>query len=314
LAGGGLVELIADRGEAAESADFFRCRLFLDAEGVTHSLRAEARGWTIVMPVIVRTIPGAELVDATSPYGYPGASVSAGEGPPPEPSELDWTATGLVSLFARDRIGGEPSLGGSRERYLVQVHDPARPRQVRSRFAEQVRRNARLGYEVQRTAGRETSAAQRAAFHAAYTETMKRAGAAERYLFPLDYFEAVLGFERSWLLLAHSPTGEPCAGAIAAVSDGVLHYYLGGTADANLGDSPFKNVAVAMLDLADELGVPLNLGGGVAPGDGLEDFKRGFANAELPFHTHEVVCDAAAYARLSEGREAAGFFPVYRAP
>ena len=69
-----------------------------------------------------------------------------------------------------------------------------------------------------------------------------------------------------------------------------------------------------MLDLADELEVPLNLGGGVAPGDGLEDFKRGFANAELPFHTHEVVCDPAAYARLSEGREAGGFFPVYRAP
>jgi hypothetical protein len=196
----------------------------------------------------------------------------------------------------------------------VQVHDPARPRQVRSRFAEQVRRNARLGYEVLRTAGRESSAAQRAAFHAAYTETMKRAGAAERYFFPRDYFEAVLGFERSWLLLARSPAGEPCAGGIAAVSDGVLHYYLGGTADANLGDSPFKNVAVAMLDLADELDAPLNLGGGVASGDGLVDFKRGFANAQLPFHTHEVVCDPAAYARLGEGREAAGFFPVYRAP
>jgi len=60
--------------------------------------------------------------------------------------------------------------------------------------------------------------------------------------------------------------------------------------------------------------VPLNLGGGVGRGDGLERFKRGFANAELPFTTHEVVCDRAAYERLSAGRDAGEFFPAYRAP
>ena len=53
-----------------------------------------------------------------------------------------------------------------------------------------------------------------------------------------------------------------------------------------------------MLDLADELEVPLNLGGGLSAGDGLESFKRGFANAELPFITHEIVCDPEAYERL----------------
>jgi hypothetical protein len=101
------------------------------------------------------------------------------------------------------------------------------------------------------------------------------------------------------------------AAAIAAVSDEVLHYYLGGTADAVREDSPFKNVVAAMLDLADELGLPLNLGGGVEPGDGLETFKRGFANADLPFCTHEIVCDPATYAELGAGRAAAGFFPAY---
>jgi hypothetical protein len=70
---------------------------------------------------------------------------------------------------------------------------------------------------------------------------------------------------------------------------------------------------VAMLDLADELGLPLNLGGGVTPGDGLERFKRGFANSELTFHTHEIVCDRGEYDRLSAGIDAGGFFPAYRA-
>jgi hypothetical protein len=69
-----------------------------------------------------------------------------------------------------------------------------------------------------------------------------------------------------------------------------------------------------MMDLAEELELPLNLGGGVHPRDGLEDFKRGFANAELPFVTHEIVCDRDAYSTLADGRDAGGFFPAYRAP
>ena len=45
----------------------------------------------------------------------------------------------------------------------------------------------------------------------------------------------------------------------------------------------------------------------------LEEFKRGFANREQAWHTSEIVCDPAAYARLSAGRDAGGFFPAYRA-
>ena len=144
---------------------------------------------------------------------------------------------------------------------------------------------------------------------------MRRTGAAERYFFGREYYERVLSFERSWLLLARGPAGEAGAAAIAALSDSYLHYFLGGTAEASLDESPFKNVVVAMLDLADELETPLNLGGGVTPGDGLERFKRGFANAEATFVTHEIVCDGDAYERLAAQRGATGaFFPAYRAP
>jgi hypothetical protein len=52
----------------------------------------------------------------------------------------------------------------------------------------------------------------------------------------------------------------------------------------------------------------------VSPGDSLDAFKRGFANAEAPWHTHEIVCDAPAYEELSGRAIAAeGFFPAYRA-
>jgi hypothetical protein len=264
--------------------------------------------------VIVREVPGADgLGDAISPYGYPGATVS-GEGEPPEPGAIDWSAAGLVSVFARDRLASPPFLRGATERSLVQVHDPATPRRLRSRFAEQIRRNERLGYAVEAVPSAAVTAEGRDAFHALYTETMRRAHAAERYLFAPSYFERILAFEDSWLLLATAPGGETAAGAVAARSDGLLHYYLGGTADGHRDASPFKNVVASMVALADELGLPLNLGGGLRPGDGLEGFKRAFANAELPFHTHEVVSDRAAYDRLAAGRSDAEFFPAYRAP
>ena len=92
----------------------------------------------------------------------------------------------------------------------------------------------------------------------------------------------------------------------------MLHYFLGGTADDLLEHSPFKSTLAAMIELAGERGLPLNLGGGVRPGDALDHFKQGFANAVAPFHTHELICDPRAYEQLSAGRTNGGFFPLYR--
>jgi hypothetical protein len=198
---------------------------------------------------------------------------------------------------------------------MVLIHDPAHDRAVRPRLAEQVRHNARRGWEVEAIAGPSATDGDLDAFATLYEQTMHRARAAARYFFEPGYFRSILGFERSWLLLARNVGAEAGAGAIAALSDGVLHYYLGGTADAALGESPFKNVVVAMLDLADELAAPLNLGGGVTAGDGLEDFKRGFANSQAPFRTNEILCEPREYERLAaEHPGADSFFPAYRAP
>jgi GNAT acetyltransferase-like protein len=304
-------ELIADGGAAAAAGEFFRSPEFHRAEGVTHTVRVSSPGRVASIAVVVREIAADGRLDAVSAYGYPGASVE-GDGEPPSARDVDWSATGIVSLFARERLDRRPFLADPIERGRVLVHDPARPRALRRRLAEQIRRARRQGYAVESAPGPASADAARASFHAAYTETMRRAGAGERYQFDRDYVDRVLRYERSWLLLARAAGGEAAAAAIAAASDGYLHYFLGGTADAARADSPFKLVVAAMLDLADELELPLNLGGGVAPGDGLERFKRGFANAEAAFRADEVVCDAAAYAELAGGCEPGGFFPAYR--
>jgi hypothetical protein len=302
--------LIADGGKAASGKeDFFRSPAFLEAEGVTHSIEIEGEG-VPRFPVIVRPIEGGELIDAISPYGYPGASGQPLK--PLETSEVDWSKTGLVSVFVRGRIGEAAPLTGGTVRNHVHVADGDAG--IRKRLREQIRRNERRGWEVQAIPGPEADDDARAAFERAYAETMARTGAAERYLYPSEYFERLLQSERSWLMVA-AREGGGLAGAIAVASDSYLHYYLGGTADEALGDSPMKNLFAAMISLGGELGLPVNLGGGLSAGDSLDSFKRGFATGEAPFRTHELICDPGAYEELAArtGPAPEGFFPAYRA-
>ncbi len=307
----GHAELIADRGKAASSDEFFRCAPFLRAEGATHTLRvsdgvAEAR-----LPVIVRVVPGGDRSDAVSPYGYPGGEHA---GAPLDAGAVDWSATGLVTLFVRDRIGEPACFAGATERGRVQVVDAARPPAVRKTYRNEIRRNRRLGYETERRLGPEATEPELEALWRLYTETMERAGAGRRYFFDIDYFAEVARSDRCWLLLTRAPDSRPAAAALAVLSDGMLHYFLSGSADDFREHSPTKSTLDELIGMASELGLPLNLGGGAVPGDGLEDFKRGFANAEASFHTHEVVCDVDAYAELVADRAATEFFPAYRAP
>jgi hypothetical protein len=326
-------ELIADRGEAAVDDHFFRSRPFLDAEGATHTLRIESDRGELLAPLLVREIEGTGERDAISPYGYPGlvpATERTSSRIPGttafalDPAWIDFSATGLVSVFVRHALGFVP-LAGASERNVVQIADPALPPKSRPSDRRQVRRNLEAGYAVELIPGAETTATQRASFLAAYEQTMRRTSAADHYFFGAAYFDRILEADRTWLALALAPGGQVAAASIAAVSDGYLHYYLSGSADSHLRDSPMKNVVTRLVEHAAELGLPLNLGGGIAAGDALEEFKRGFANRQQAWLTSELVCDAERYAQLSErissripgtsasGRDAAGFFPAYRA-
>lgn len=266
-------------------------------------------------PLIVREVP-AGGVDAVSPYGYPGVVPARGEEPPKalDPGRIDWSPTGLVSAFIRATALGPHPLAGT-ARGELQISDPSLPRKSRMSDRQQLRKNEARGYRTAIAPGPESDEEARAGFRSAYEQTMLRAGAGERYFFDREWFDRVLSSARTWLVSVTAPEGGRAgAASIAALSDGVLHYFLSGTADEHLRDAPMKNAIVALQDLSDELGVPLNLGGGLRPGDGLEEFKRGFANRRAPYVTHEIVCDREVYDRLSGDRPEGEFFPAYRAP
>jgi hypothetical protein len=324
-------ELIEDRGAAAASSEFFRSTPFLEAEAATHTLLIESDETQLLAPLVVREIPGTDQRDAVSPYGYPGLTesdgrrggvsrtlpaVSPGDTPPApptlDPTAIDWTATKLVSIFIRHALAPSP-LANATERNVVQIADPALPPKSRPSDRRQVRRNLEAGYAVELAPGPKTTPQQRAAFLAAYEQTMRRTGAAEHYFFGAAYFDRIFEADRTWLALATAPDGEVAAASIAAVSDGYLHYYLSGSTDSRLRDAPMKNVVTSLVEHSRELGLPLNLGGGISAGDALEEFKRGFANRQQAWLTSELICDREKYAELSAGKEAGGYFPAYRA-
>jgi hypothetical protein len=318
-------ELVEDAGATASGEEFFRSVQFLEAEGVTHSLRVSSDAGELLAPLIVREIDGGPERDAISPYGYPGlASVGSasdidhtGAGSMSDallaPGAIDFSDTGLVSIFIRHTLD-RPPLAGTSERNVVQIADPALPPKTRGSDRNQINKNLRNGYQLHLVPGAKTSAAQRAGFLVAYEQTMHRTGAAERYFFGAAYFDRILECPRTWLVFAEAPDGTIAAASVAVTSDGYLHYYLSGSADSHLRDSPMKNVLASLVELSAELGQPLNLGGGISRGDRLEEFKRGFSNRELAWHTSEIVADRSAYERLSAGHAANGFFPAYRAP
>ena len=128
-AGGSRGGALADRGEAAAAHEFFRCREFLDAEGVTHTLRIGHPEGELLAPLIVREIPGEPLADATSPYGYPGfAGAAAAVGL--DPAELDLSATGLVSVFIRHRLGDRRRSPGRPSATSCRSPTPSCPRRA----------------------------------------------------------------------------------------------------------------------------------------------------------------------------------------
>jgi hypothetical protein len=311
-------QLIEDGGASAggdvggHPSEFFRGAHFLAAEGATHTLRIETDDAELLAPLLVREIEGTGARDAISPYGYPGLTVVGELQEPLDPAEVDFHRTGLVSVFIRHRLDLVP-FARSTERNVVQIADPALKPKSRPTDRRQVRRNLEAGYTVELVPGAETTASQRATFLDLYEQTMRRTAAAEHYFFGADYFDQLWPSERTWMALAADPEGTPAAASMAAVSDGFLHYYLSGSSDSHLADSPMKNVIARLIELSRELGLPLNLGGGISAGDALEEFKRGFANRDQAWRTSEIVCDPDRYAELSADRDVGGFFPAYRA-
>ena len=238
-----------------------------------HAANREPATRSSLAPLIVREIDGTDERDATSPYGYPGlARSSTGsrlrvsarvaraecrrDAWPLDPAAIDFSATGLVSVFIRHPLG-PPPLTGATERNVVQIADPALPPKSRPSDRRQVRRNLEAGYELELVPGAETTPDQRAGFLDVYEQTMRRDRRRRALLLrpPPTSTASSKPIAPGWPS-PPPPTASLAAASIAAVSDGYLHYYLSGSADSHLRDSPMKNVVARLVEHADRARPP----------------------------------------------------------
>ncbi|NNC93598.1 MAG: GNAT family N-acetyltransferase [Acidimicrobiia bacterium] len=282
----------------------------------------------VFLPLVFRPIPGTDLVDATSTFGYPGPLTNV------EDADTVQTAlgslhralldAGAVSAFVRGHplvgVGAEPlepwgTVVQHGETVAIDVQQTEEEiwRWVKRDHRSDINRarredmTARIDHDWDRVDD----------FLTVYRETMDRVHAAGTYFFPREYFldlKERLG-SRVQLWLVETGDGEVASAGLFTQVDGIVQFHLSGTADAHLRFSPSKLMIAEVWRSARELGQRVfHLGGGVgASDDSLFTFKSRFSNWRLPFHTWRVIVRPETYEELTNGESADDdFFPAYR--
>ncbi|MFH5925887.1 GNAT family N-acetyltransferase [Roseomonas xinghualingensis] len=150
-----------------------------------------------------------------------------------------------------------------------------------------------------------------------YAGLCRRHGLAGFHAFPRASFAALAEVDGLNVFVAESEAGEIIAMHLW-IDDGRIAYsHLAASDMAGYrARAPYGLYAAAIEHFASREAIDLGGGAGLsdAEGDGLAQFKRGFANASRIAHLCGHVLDHTAYARLSAGCGDGSYFPAYRAP
>jgi serine/alanine adding enzyme len=269
-----------------------------------------------VMACIVRAIPGSDVRDVTTPYGY-GGPVGAADFY--EAYDAWCAERRVVSTFIRyhplfenhldaaspvNAAYSSPTVGWQLEGDLLAG--------MHGKHRNTVRKAVRAG--VTATA---SAAPDLAAFGTLYEMTMERQAAAEYYFFPPAYWERLGALGDRLVLFDAMHEGEVVASALCMRGDRWLHYHLGATHNSarDLGASNLLLYEAALWGQEQELET-FHLGGGAGGHeDSLFAFKQRFSPYGLrEFWVGKAVHDEHAYRELSGDAELDldGFFPAYR--
>ena len=285
------------------------------------------------LPVLIRSVEGLGIKDATSVYGYAGLLRS-----PDALAETDQMQAmlgqmgrsladlGVVTLFTRlhPLVGHDLALGhgevatvGSTVSLDLTLSEPEQFAQYRRDHRSDIRRLMRQDFSCRVS----HSPQEVALFHELYLESLVRLNASPEYHFSLDYLQAIMARpELDVRLILCEWEGEVVAGATFTFQHPFVQGHLAATGTPFLRHSPMKLIydATRRISVAEGYEV-LHLGGGVGgQRDSLFEFKRGFAPREHDFRVWRWVLDEERYraACAAVGRPATteGFFPAYRAP
>lgn len=302
-------------------------------QGEARALCVEDGAGSLLLPLIIRPIPGTGRLDATSPYGYPGPLATGATDATFLSRALQSSvgllrSEGIVSLFVRfhpilnERIPedfGEVVCHG--HTVSIDLLLPATTIWAQTRHGH--RQDIKKAMASGLTARIDLTFERYPEFKRLYRATMERRAAASYYFFGdsyLDRLREVLG-ERLHLCVVEE--GDTVAGAALFVeTGGIVQYHLACTDEAYTRSGSSKLALHHVVGWAKERGnCCLHLGGGVGGADDpLFGFKSGFSPKRHVFQTLRVVIDEEAYRRLTALRDPSvypdvlgGYFPAYRA-
>lgn len=288
----------------------------------------------IIFPFLKRSIPGSDLSDFTSVYGYAGP-ISNVDFEDMDQSTMEafiksflkfLKAERNVSVFCRlhpiinhdilvEKFGSLVNNGKTIAINLTETIEEQRSK-YRRQFRSKIRQLREKKYYLRKAESKQEVQA----FVKIYNENMARVQAESYYFFDESYFFNMLNsadFESSVLLLYLED--EITSGAFVTFSNNIMQFHLAATNNKYLQEGPMK----LLIDEASLVGREnnmsyLHLGGGVGGSeDSLFDFKAGFSDMILSFKTWRFISDPEAYDRLVRERWGnqivrSDFFPLYR--
>ena len=270
-----------------------------------------------VFPFVLRDVPGTDLRDVTTPYGY--------GGPLGEPGFYDaydeWCrANGVVTtflrfhpVFANQRLAPPRThleeLGTTIEWTFEPDDDLMAGMHPKHRNKVRKARKAGLETSVEEAPGDLSE------FVALYDATMARLAAGDFYFFPAEYWRRLEG-DRHIVRVDARFGDELAASGLFLSSRPWLHYHVSGTTERGR-DAAAANLVVFEAGCWGQANGfrSFHLGGGLRSGrDSLYDFKVRFApDGEREAYEAKLVHDPDAYRQLGgDPDDLSGFFPAYR--
>lgn len=292
----------------------------------------------IAIPLLIRSIKGTDLYDATSVYGYAGPLTKNIDDSFDNSSFVNELKAILqeekvISVFTRlnpfipyqekclENIGQIDSLGSIVTIDLtLSLFD--QKRQYHKRLRTQINKATRL-CSVTKVATQE----QLSIFIEMYRQTMKRIDAKPQYFFSEEYFKCLLNardFKSEILLASDNESGTVIAGVLIIKIGKIVQYHLSGTNKDFLHLNPVKLlIDTVRIEATKEGYFYFNLGGGVGSvEDSLYRFKSGFSNDFKRFQIWKYICDNLTYEKLVMEKEtgppitinekSTPYFPSYR--
>ncbi|MEU4162799.1 GNAT family N-acetyltransferase [Actinoplanes sp. NPDC026670] len=297
--------------------------------GVPAAFHFEQDGRRLLIPLILRDIPGTGLKDAISPYGYPGPV-----GTTDDPAFWDAACSAFIDVLSGSEVvsafvrlhpllptpvladHGKLVYHGETVSMDLTVSEDEMWKQTRADHRNHINRAKRAGTEIVFDDWDRLGE-----WVEVYHDNMRRVGATSYYFFTREHLSALhdaVG-DKMHLVVALED-GEVVGGNTFFSYDGIATGYVSSTrrapkryADELLYDS-VRRWCKSRGDKVFHLG-----GGKGGANDSLFSYKAGFSPSRNAFHTWRVITDPGAYQRLVHDRrpdadpaDLTATFPAYR--